>query len=160
METCPVCGKEVYAGIRVDEKLYHPECFFGKAESKQTDVCTLLKRRFMILLDEIKREPELAEKRMAEAEEKIRRYRDRIFDEQGRLVDPEGLRKALEQQIKISEENARIFLAQMSTILEIAEELNCPNATEMRRIHDLEAHPILTTVFPEMREKLAQRFGM
>jgi hypothetical protein len=168
METCPICGKEVSSGIRLGGELYHSECYarklysecFGEAKSKQTDVCTLLKRRFMILLDEIKREPELAEKRMAEAEEKIRRYRDRIFDEQGRLVDPEGLRKALEQQIKISEENARIFLAQMSTILEIAEELNCPNATEMRRIHDLEAHPILTSVFPKMREKLARRFWM
>jgi hypothetical protein len=159
METCPVCGKEVYSGIRVGGKLYHPECF-GKAESKQADVCVLLKRRFMMLMDEIKREPELAEKRMAEAEEKIRRYRDRIFDEQGRLIDPEGLRKALEHQIEISEENARIILAQMSTILEIAEEINCPNATEMRRMHDLEAHSIITSVFPAIREKLTRRFGM
>jgi Asp-tRNA(Asn)/Glu-tRNA(Gln) amidotransferase C subunit len=68
------------------------------------------------------------------------------------------LRRILEEQIKISEENARIFIAQMNTILEIAEEINCPDAAEMRRIHDLEAHPILTSVFPKMREKLAQRF--
>jgi hypothetical protein len=162
METCPVCGKEVYSGMRIGENLYHPECYLVKIKhtSKQAEmnVCVLLKEKFMSLADEIKREPERAEKRMAEAEEKIRRYRDRIFDEQGRLIDPEGLKKALENQIQISEENARIFLTKMGTILEIAEEINCPNAAEMRRIHDLEAHTILTWVFPKMREKLAERF--
>jgi len=145
METCPACGKEVYSGIRVGDKLYHYECFFHTEKTESVNVCTHLKEKFMTLVDEIKREPERAKKRMAETEEKIRRYRDRIFDEQGRLIDPEGLKRALENQIKISEENAKIILTKIGTILEIAEEINCSNVAEMRRIHDLEAFPILTS---------------
>jgi DNA-directed RNA polymerase subunit RPC12/RpoP len=87
---CPRCGRR----IELPEGNYYckicgPSARLVKASIGHLELCTLLKRKFMVLLDEIKREPELAEKRMAEAEEKIRRYRDKIFDEQGRLIDPE-----------------------------------------------------------------------
>ena len=147
----------MYSGIQAGDKLYHYECFFHTGKKPRVDVCTYLKEKLMTLVGEIKREPERAKKRMAETEEKIRRYRDRIFDEQGRLIDPEGLKRALENQIKISEENAKIILTKIGTILEIAEEIKCPNAAEMRRIHDLEAFPVLTSDFPKIWREVAER---
>jgi hypothetical protein len=37
MEACPVCGKEVYSGIRVGGELYHYECFFKREEKVEKE---------------------------------------------------------------------------------------------------------------------------
>jgi hypothetical protein len=166
-ETCPVCGKEVRSGIRIGGVLYHYECFppkaLGKAKAEveagvRVGVCSLLKGKFMGLLEEVRREPERLKRRMAEAEEKLRLYRDRIFDEYGRLIDPLGLKKALLHHVEVSQQNIRILLAKMETLLELAEELKCAEAAEMRGLHDREAMPVLVSVIPEILRGLDERF--
>ncbi len=148
--------KDTTVNIMAEEEIRRIRAKYGleEKESPRTqNLCGFLDQRMVKLTAEVKREPELAKKGMAALEETLRVVLDHVFDEKGNLLDKPDLDRRKRRIVEIHNENARIWLQRMAEVLEIAEQFNCPNINNMRRMNE-EAMNIITSELPELMRTL------